>query len=760
MLHVLLALGLIGSPELYGDNLLYPDQADEMSGGVVSGLFGLQICTQDADDTTPGVGVGYGPLGLGCNIIYTNDSNTGATAITTFDGVPPTVPGTPGSILYVIGPATAANPTTIADAGNFELETAWSAAGSGEETRVLVLGCIVADTFFEVTRHNGARYFDGSVTTAANADIEGYAAIGNGSALSATDALIVDYDMSTATNGTQLTTVGLITVTGGTSSVSTALIAPEGVTFNDGGPGVHPVVASLEVRESVITETVGTCTDSAAIYAPTQATECDNNYGLWVVNDAKIDGTLTSGGTLMAGDLDMDENDIIDTDTMYTQAPTTDAAPAEFDIFGASAYDQSTGGNQAAAGVNVCGGIGVRQISCDDRTLADTDEVALTVNGALTTLVESTDFDCEGEASEEVCCDNLGTAIDGVSGLTTDCATTAGTCYITPADASACTFFMEITDGGVNGAFGTATSGTDGTVSLSATKQDSVVISGRGFDEGPLITIADGTHIQKAAGTIMDLPLDGYLRYQNAAKTATVCLGSTSSRMYVYSSNCSTLARVYGDVGTFVGVTSTAWVAAAAAYDISWTGRTELTSDGDGLLTIEIADNSKGVCVDVSVTDGEIIFYDNDCSTLGDIIAAEFRAQTAKGAKVTILNDVESVTFSGGGGDASKTTTGNPLCDGCYIVGVSSRVTTSGTTCTGYHIGTAADPDLFGADQGVTSTNTSDPTDFTANISNPSLDDTQIVVTGTDGGGNPANCVDLVVRITTSYLQTTADTAN
>ncbi|MHC4867012.1 MAG: hypothetical protein ACYTEX_23285 [Planctomycetota bacterium] len=165
MLHALLALGLLASPELYGGNLLYPDLEDYVSGsGAAVGLFAMQVCTQTADDTTPGVGVGYGPLGLGCNIIVTSDANTGATAITTFDGIPPSVPGTPGSILYVIGPATAANPTTIADAGNFELEVAWSAPLTGSETRVLVLECIAADTFVQVTRQNGPRHFDDILT--------------------------------------------------------------------------------------------------------------------------------------------------------------------------------------------------------------------------------------------------------------------------------------------------------------------------------------------------------------------------------------------------------------------------------------------------------------------------------------------------------------------------------------------------------------------------------------------------------------------
>lgn len=179
MLHILLALGLLASPEIYGDNMLYPDQEDYVGGsGTAAGLFAMQVCTQTADDTTPGVGVGYGPLGLGCNIMIANGSNVGATAITTFDGVPPSVPGTPGSILYVVGPATAANPTTIADAGNFELEYAWSAAGSGQKTRILVLECIAANQFRQVTRTHGIRYFDdkifveaGNITDFANAQL-------------------------------------------------------------------------------------------------------------------------------------------------------------------------------------------------------------------------------------------------------------------------------------------------------------------------------------------------------------------------------------------------------------------------------------------------------------------------------------------------------------------------------------------------------------------------------------------------------------
>jgi hypothetical protein len=159
-------------------------------------------------------------------------------------------------------------------------------------------------------------------------------------------------------------------------------------------------------------------------------------------------------------------DDVLLTGTVNGLAAATDVAARIFGVAGANSWAQATGGNQTGGALRLSGGTGTRQIICSDRTLADTDTVTITVDGAATVLVESTDFDCEGEASEEVCCDNLGAAITTADiGITPDCATTAGTCYLTPA-ARLASVSVALADGGVNGVFGTATNGTDGSVVL------------------------------------------------------------------------------------------------------------------------------------------------------------------------------------------------------------------------------------------------------------------------------------------------------
>jgi hypothetical protein len=148
-------------------------------------------------------------------------------------------------------------------------------------------------------------------------------------------------------------------------------------------------------------------------------------------------------------------------------------------------------------------------------------------------------------------------------------------------------------------------------------------------------------------------------------------------------------------------------------------------------------------------------------------LAAESTVYTysAKGARTTVTdpdNNAESVTFAANPGDASKVTTGTAIPDGCYLIGVTTRVTTAGTNCSGYHVGISGggDDDQFGADIAVTAGTTSDNTDVTATFANPVLADKEIVITGTDGAGGATNCYDLVVAITTHCLSVSAATSN
>lgn len=103
---------------------------------IKAGIFGA-IVTQDtiaADDVTPAVGTGK-------ISVLTTSANTGATAITDFDGP------SAGQILIVIG-GSATNSSTIADSGNFKLSAAWTAAVDA----VLVLFVVADNEYLELTR--------------------------------------------------------------------------------------------------------------------------------------------------------------------------------------------------------------------------------------------------------------------------------------------------------------------------------------------------------------------------------------------------------------------------------------------------------------------------------------------------------------------------------------------------------------------------------------------------------------------------------
>lgn len=116
-----------------------------------------------------------------------------------------------------------------------------------------------------------------NITTEGTTDLETYVAIGNGSAVSADTALIVDYDRTYTAAGSQIKVLG--TVTGKASTnVYGVHIAPESITIP---AGTTALAASLYVDEPVVTAT-GTLTNSANIYIPTIATEASGNSGIQI----------------------------------------------------------------------------------------------------------------------------------------------------------------------------------------------------------------------------------------------------------------------------------------------------------------------------------------------------------------------------------------------------------------------------------------------------------------------------------------------
>ena len=129
------------------------------------------------------------------------------------------------------------------------------------------------------------------------ADIEGYASIGNGSALDSDNTLIVDGTVNTTTAaGRSLYVRGTTTVDLAGGYGLGAQIAPRGITVS----GVTATaVASLWVSEPVITLSTGAVTTASTLYIENAPTEGGSNYALFVDSGAtQLDGNLRVDGTV------------------------------------------------------------------------------------------------------------------------------------------------------------------------------------------------------------------------------------------------------------------------------------------------------------------------------------------------------------------------------------------------------------------------------------------------------------------------------
>lgn len=136
----------------------------------------------------------------------------------------------------------------------------------------------------------------GSVRATQNLDVEGYAAVGNGSALNSNSGLTIDYDSTYTSAGQQLLVSGTVEGASG-ENVYGVRIEPESITIPS---GTTTLSASLYINEPTITET-GTLTNSASVYIAGAATEADNNFALWIDSGAvQIDEDLTVNNNITA----------------------------------------------------------------------------------------------------------------------------------------------------------------------------------------------------------------------------------------------------------------------------------------------------------------------------------------------------------------------------------------------------------------------------------------------------------------------------
>jgi hypothetical protein len=131
-----------------------------------------------------------------------------------------------------------------------------------------------------------------------------------------------------------------------------------------------------------------------------------------------------------------------------------------------------------------------------------------------------------------------------------------------------------------------------------------------------------------------------------------------------------------------------------------------------------------------------------------------------KGAKDLRTLMVKTVTFSGGAGEASKSSSGL-IPVGVRGTEITGYVTVTGTTCTSIDIGTAADPDLYCDNCAVAQGTTFSRyvgglgPGYTAEPAQGQIGAAGEVLITANGG----NCVSLAIRLTASYENVTADTS-
>jgi len=202
----------------------------------------------------------------------------------------------------------------------------------------------------------------GPLTVGGNFDLEGYGAVGNGSAVSSADTLVIDRDFSSS-GGHQLHCRGVITASGGTSDLSTVRFAPDGTVINSGG--AHGVVATLRITEPAITETSGSATIATTVHIANAPTEGGSNYALFVdAGDVRFDGyvysSVTSGITASVTQTQGQQALTTSVNEVATVANTNDTVTLPSAVIGLKVVVINNGANTLqvfpASGDNINGG--------------------------------------------------------------------------------------------------------------------------------------------------------------------------------------------------------------------------------------------------------------------------------------------------------------------------------------------------------------------------------------------------------------------
>lgn len=522
------------------------------------------------------------------------------------------------------------------------------------------------------------------------------------------------------------------------------------VTFNSAAAAEMTAATGTQFGINILPEVDQTNTAGFALIGG-DVTNTGNGSGAQKLLDLKTDtvtqievsqagamylaGVLTTGGLLLTADLDMDDYDILNPDSIHQEAPVTDVAPENVTLHSGHSYSQ---GSQPASNLILGGGIDEKYWLITDRTEAgDDDEFVVTVNGSSTTFLSDADFNCDGEASEAGCAclfyDHIiSNPVPGMSPGKSDAGCTDAKVFVQPDDSGTYSLVLSVTDGGGGTEAGTAENGTDGLVVVAS---DAALYTGKKlYLDGEQASPND--YLFNISNNIFGIFINGNERLRISTTEAlwrsTLVMGwNTRSQLSSpVDGNLLWTDTAGTDAGLFQGGGTTSAYPAWKRDGTAWLARLADDSDYTRILGSRVI------------------------GTLGIEGTQYVRTISIKLAYTNMNRPVaESLTFAN---DASKTTTTSLIADGCKGLSVTGRVTTVLAGCTSIDIGDGSDVDLFGAGISVADETTFDPTDQTADLPGTMWGGPYEVTVTANGG----NCTSGVIAITVHCMSATAATSD
>ncbi len=292
-LFVLCAGGSVLADQVSSPSFGFIEMTGMTGGGTFTGGVGWAVVNQVADDITPAVNGG--------NVLVTSAANTGATVVTDLDS--PIV----GQVIWVVG-AGGANPTTIADTGNFNLEGLWTATTDS----VLELFVQADNDYVETNRHLGERWFDGNVNlastlTGANAEtiansvdgqwiLTGVGGSNNEALAISLEAAANTVQLSSSSGVTNLDTGALAVSATGLDAGDAAITNVSDIALDSISPDGSDISATIGAGQFAVGDGTYSPTYAAGVFIE-PLTEIDGE--LWVDNGIYVGGAGGAGATIL-----------------------------------------------------------------------------------------------------------------------------------------------------------------------------------------------------------------------------------------------------------------------------------------------------------------------------------------------------------------------------------------------------------------------------------------------------------------------------